>query len=499
MGIWIKKQKSRLVWLCVLAAVSGALFQNTGRVAYAAEREKPGDYAMLLQPETDPENYVKLTAGAGEYTVEKGDCLWTIARKIYGDGSRWRDIADQNGLRNPERILPGQILELPDMAYYMQKPRAQRGKGYYLEDAGAFRFQTPERWALGTCSLDIRLSTFAGSDRRARVLWGLEDNEAGEDAWSESWDSVCANMEQTARTVFGEALEELSFEKYRVESGNEVYAFCCVFTDGAGERQTVSAAYRFGKKNLMEFIGMAPADFVPDIGRLTLYTAATYEEYGEERHTGFGEKTGEYRGMEVWDYPFLHNPFVLAWESANGAVWRMRKEPEKVAEDFVIDWKEPVLEAVVKKALQTEGDIRYSDLLQVETLEAVESAGYDFCSINGELYETDWRAIGSADALIEDISNFGGLYTLRIQVGNITDLSPLNKLTILDELEILTGPGAHEIKLPQKLRDLKVCVVEKAPLQDYVDSLDDALWERTCREQGITTFRKSDAQKVRQP
>lgn len=267
----------------------------------------------------------------------------------------------------------------------------------------------------------------------------------GEDAWSDCWEEVCENMRQTAKTVFGEDLEALSFEKYQVESGNEVYAVRCIFADKNKERHMVSAAYRFGQKNLMEFIGLAPEEFAPDMGRLTLYTAATYEEYEEARHMGFGEKSEEYRGMEVWEYPSLHNPFVLAWEAANRSVWHLKREPEPAA-DGVIDWKEPVLLAVVREALQLEGDIRRSDLLQVETLEAVESAGYDFCSVNGVLYETDWENIGSGDALLEDISNFGGLYALRMQIGDLTDLH----------------------------------------------ALDAAVWERTCREQKITTFRKTE-------
>lgn len=30
------------------------------------------------------------------YTVKKGDCLWNIARKFYGDGSKWKKIYDAN-------------------------------------------------------------------------------------------------------------------------------------------------------------------------------------------------------------------------------------------------------------------------------------------------------------------------------------------------------------------------------------------------------------------
>ncbi len=502
MGIRLKEsgKAAGILLLGGFAVLASAHMQaRDAWVAYAAEEgtgilpeELPGDYALLTCPDGDLADYLTLFAQTPEHVVQKGECLWDIAQQTYRDGGKWRDIAALNALETPRLIWPGQTLVMPEQTYYLQIPFLQKGKGYYLEDEGAFRFQTPERWALGTCSMDARLSTFFGENRRGRILWGVEDNTLGENAWSGEWDEVCANMEKAAQAVFGEGLEELSFEKYRLQDGNEVYYVCCSFSDERGEGRKVSAAYRFGEKNLMEFIGIGTQDFSPDIGRLTLYTAATYEEYREERHVGFGEKESQYRGMEVWEYPMLHNPFVLAWENANGKDWRLKKEPEVLQEDAVVAWKEPVLLAVVRKALQIQGDIFLSDLRRIETLEVVESAGYDFCSINGVRYETDFRAIGSGDALVEDISRFGGLYALRIQIGDITDLSPLENLTVLDELEILTGPQARTLKLPGRLDGLPKCTVEKAPLQEYVDSLDDALWERTCREQGITTFKRGN-------
>jgi nucleoid-associated protein YgaU len=32
------------------------------------------------------------------YTVQKGDCLWTIAQQLYGDGSRCLELARLNNL-----------------------------------------------------------------------------------------------------------------------------------------------------------------------------------------------------------------------------------------------------------------------------------------------------------------------------------------------------------------------------------------------------------------
>lgn len=48
-----------------------------------------------------------------QYTVVKGDHLWGIAVRAYGDGYRWVEIARVNNLANPDLIHPGNILTLP--------------------------------------------------------------------------------------------------------------------------------------------------------------------------------------------------------------------------------------------------------------------------------------------------------------------------------------------------------------------------------------------------
>lgn len=57
------------------------------------------------------------SAGEGTYyTVEAGDTLWKIARKLYGRGWRWRRIYEANTdkIKNPEYIYAGQVLFIPE-------------------------------------------------------------------------------------------------------------------------------------------------------------------------------------------------------------------------------------------------------------------------------------------------------------------------------------------------------------------------------------------------
>lgn len=47
------------------------------------------------------------------YTVKSGDRLWGIAKQYLGNGSRYKEIAEYNNIKNPNLIFPGQVLKIP--------------------------------------------------------------------------------------------------------------------------------------------------------------------------------------------------------------------------------------------------------------------------------------------------------------------------------------------------------------------------------------------------
>jgi nucleoid-associated protein YgaU len=56
---------------------------------------------------------VSQTITGDKYTVQKGDTLWSVAVKAYGDGYKWVTIAKANKLVNPNVIHAGNVLVLP--------------------------------------------------------------------------------------------------------------------------------------------------------------------------------------------------------------------------------------------------------------------------------------------------------------------------------------------------------------------------------------------------
>ncbi|MCL4387510.1 MAG: LysM peptidoglycan-binding domain-containing protein [Patescibacteria group bacterium] len=47
------------------------------------------------------------------YTVQRGDDLWDISVRAYGDGYKWAEIARANNLANPQIIHSGNVFKIP--------------------------------------------------------------------------------------------------------------------------------------------------------------------------------------------------------------------------------------------------------------------------------------------------------------------------------------------------------------------------------------------------
>ena len=76
----------------------------------AMSGEMSGAEASMLPPaavegSSLPEMGAKLT-----YVIKKGDTLGDIAQNIYGDKSKWRDLARWSGFSNPHLIFPGNLV-----------------------------------------------------------------------------------------------------------------------------------------------------------------------------------------------------------------------------------------------------------------------------------------------------------------------------------------------------------------------------------------------------
>jgi len=66
-----------------------------------------------IKPKTTQPNETAEPITGEIYTVVKGDNLWQIAVRAYGDGYQWVKIARENKLANPDLIHPGNTFKIP--------------------------------------------------------------------------------------------------------------------------------------------------------------------------------------------------------------------------------------------------------------------------------------------------------------------------------------------------------------------------------------------------
>lgn len=95
------------------ASAAGTSAQDAVNPAIAPETS--GQQAPATASANPEELAPKLQNVDGSVIIRRGDTLWRISRRVYGLGVRYSTIylANQEQIRNPDRIWPGQVFKLP--------------------------------------------------------------------------------------------------------------------------------------------------------------------------------------------------------------------------------------------------------------------------------------------------------------------------------------------------------------------------------------------------
>lgn len=79
------------------------------------ERNLEGSWLEVKPTTVKSTKQVKKTVQKEEiinYVVKRGDTLWAISEKYLGSGSKYPQIAQENNIKNPNLIYPGQVLKI---------------------------------------------------------------------------------------------------------------------------------------------------------------------------------------------------------------------------------------------------------------------------------------------------------------------------------------------------------------------------------------------------
>ncbi|BBP56765.1 peptidoglycan-binding protein LysM [Pseudomonas sp. St316] len=104
----------------VQATVEGDKVIVTGEVASQEEKEKillaVGNIAGVGSVDDQITVTGPVAKEAKFVTVEKGDTLSAISKRVYGDANKYQKIFEANKpmLSHPDKIYPGQVLRIPE-------------------------------------------------------------------------------------------------------------------------------------------------------------------------------------------------------------------------------------------------------------------------------------------------------------------------------------------------------------------------------------------------
>jgi 5'-nucleotidase len=84
--------------------------------APAAEPAKPAEAPASPAPAAEPAKPAETKPAETSHTVAAGDTYWDLARKAYGDATKWKLISEANKDFKPRHLPLGATLTIPPAA-----------------------------------------------------------------------------------------------------------------------------------------------------------------------------------------------------------------------------------------------------------------------------------------------------------------------------------------------------------------------------------------------
>jgi hypothetical protein len=106
------------------------------------------------------------------YTVKLGDKLGVVARDLLADSRKWPELARLNGLKNPNLIFPGQVLDVPQSLLNFDKQPKLAAGGTLQSAHGAVTINGLPAQAGSAVPEGARVQTAAGSSAVVKLADG---------------------------------------------------------------------------------------------------------------------------------------------------------------------------------------------------------------------------------------------------------------------------------------------------------------------------------------
>lgn len=106
---------SVILGILVVVVVGILLFKYFRNYALTSRESREKEENIEFPEEVEGEEEKPLMTVPAKYMVVTGDSLWKISEKYYGSGYNWVDIQKENKIIQPDKILIGHELTIPDV------------------------------------------------------------------------------------------------------------------------------------------------------------------------------------------------------------------------------------------------------------------------------------------------------------------------------------------------------------------------------------------------
>lgn len=267
-------------------------------------RERRDFFVLLKQLPSwaNSDKYIELTVEAGEYVVQPGDTLWSISENLLGSGLSWTALQrEENTSKNPDLLLPGEVIHIPERPLYIRRDPYSRGG---LSSPGRYQIEYPDGFGHYELTDDV---SYYGLTKENKLFYTVLVNEMEENALSNDWEAFKAEVIRCSEEICQGRVSNLLFEKYKIKDGCDMYGYSFEYDTGDYSIE-LTCFIRLGKTNMVEVIGVRKKEPNTVLLNTTRYVAASFIDYGEPSNISIGG--GEPNvGADDWAYPHLHNLF----------------------------------------------------------------------------------------------------------------------------------------------------------------------------------------------
>lgn len=284
--------------------------------------------------EWQEEDYIELTEEGGVYEVCQGDCLWSIAEKVWGNGSLYGNLVAYNReiISDPDVIYPGTCLTIKRNVYIRKQ------NPYNKNAMWGYAFPTPGGSTVGIREFGDNGSNFCMSGNGV-VACLVQDKEQEAVETTLDWPKCIERLERHAEVNYQGKISEFAFEHYQSAEGEEIYLYSYQYQVDLSEygrndsvKVDVCVGMKLTEHLQAEFVGF---DFDGGICDTVRSVTTGFEELpNDEPFSSVNDSNMSIWPANEWELNGMYNAFAWIEDSFTYMTKKAMEKPEEQKESM---------------------------------------------------------------------------------------------------------------------------------------------------------------------